>query len=100
MSEQKNFRNAMVVKTTAKKQSNSKSTTECRRVSDNGVSVMFGGGAIFSRSALPDTNRAVVAKSSSVISRTYGVLLMRCIKHMGPTKADRGTSFACSGSAF
>ena len=90
----------MVVKTTAKKQRNSKSTTKCRRVSDNGISFMSGGRSIFFDSALPDTNRAIVAKSSSVISRTYGVLLMRWIRHMCPTKADRETSFACSGSAF
>ena len=71
MSERKNFRNATVVKTTAKKQSSNRSTAECRKVSDKEVSVMSGGGAIFFGSALPDANRAIVAKSSSVISLKY-----------------------------
>ena len=71
MSERKNFRNATVVNTTAKKQSKNRSITEDQRVSDKGISVMSGGGAIFLGSALPDINRAIVAKSSSVISLKY-----------------------------
>ena len=62
MSERKNFRKATVVNTTTKKQSSSGSTAECQKVSDNGVLVMSGGGAIFFGSALPDTNRAINAR--------------------------------------
>ena len=41
MSERKNFRNATVVNTTAKKQSKNRSITEDQRVSDKGISVIF-----------------------------------------------------------
>ena len=62
MSERKNFRNATVVKTTAKKQSSNRSTTEWRRVSDKEVSNMSGGGAsFFGSGGLLDVNRAIVA---------------------------------------
>ena len=47
------------------------STAECRRVSDKSVSITSGGGAIFFGFDLPDTNRAIVAKSSSLISPKY-----------------------------
>ena len=61
ISKLKNFRNATVVNITAKKQSSSKSTIECRTVSDKEVSAMSGGGASFFGSGDFDVNRAIVA---------------------------------------
>ena len=48
ISVQKNFKNATIVNTTAKKQSSKTSTVDRRNVSPKEVTIRFRGGAIFS----------------------------------------------------